>query len=268
MVANLTSLEQPSAFQKKLRTKRFGRIALFRSNVDSTNEWAKKLADNGAEEGTITVAARQTKGKGRLRRKWISPKGGLWFSIVLHPDIEASQTAKLVFLASLAVAQVLRRKYDVKTETKWPNDVLVSERKICGILAESSISDCRLSYVVLGVGINANFNPDEFLNANDRSRATSIENELGRKISLLDLLCDLLEELERLYDFFKTRGFDRILEGWKKLANFLKHKVVLHSESENVFGRALDVDNQGALVIELESGELTRFFTGDLLILA
>jgi BirA family biotin operon repressor/biotin-[acetyl-CoA-carboxylase] ligase len=264
MVVNLTSRMKLDAFQEGLSTKRCGKIILFKPIVSSTNEWAKKLAEGGVEEGTITLAAQQTAGKGRLGRKWISPKGGLWFSIILYPDMSIGEVTKLVFIASLAVARVLHQKYRVRTETKWPNDVLVAGRKICGILAETSISDSKLSYVVLGIGINANFHPDKYPDARSGSPVTSIQNELGRKIQLLDLLGALLKELERLYDLFKTKGFDPILEQWKKHAIFLKHEVVMHDGTQDVFGRAYDVDDEGALVLELDNGELRRFFTGDL----
>jgi BirA family biotin operon repressor/biotin-[acetyl-CoA-carboxylase] ligase len=264
MVVNLTSRMKLDAFQEGLGTKRFGKIILFKPIVSSTNEWAKKLADGGAEEGTITLAEQQTAGRGRLGRTWISPKGGLWFSIILHPDMSTGEVTKLVFMASLAVSRVLSHKYRVRTETKWPNDVLVAGRKICGILAETSISDSKLSYVVLGIGINVNFHPDKYLDARNGSQVTSIQDELGRKIRLLDLLGALLKELERLYDLFKKRGFDPILEQWKKYAMFLKHEVVMHDGTQDVFGRAYDVDDEGALVLELDNGEIRRFFTGDL----
>jgi BirA family biotin operon repressor/biotin-[acetyl-CoA-carboxylase] ligase len=259
---NLTQRTKLDAFREGLNTKRFGKIISSKPVIGSTNEWAKKLADCGAKEGTITIATRQTTGKGRLGRKWLSPKGGLWFSIILRPNMNTNEVTELVFFASLAVAQVLRQKYKIKTETKWPNDVLVGGRKICGILAETSISGTKLNYVVLGIGINANIHSEEFLGALNRSQVTSIESELGRKIRLLDLLGSLMEELERLYDLFKTRGFDPILKQWKKYAVFLKHEVVILEGTQNVIGRAYDVDDEGALVLQLENGDLRRFFAG------
>jgi BirA family biotin operon repressor/biotin-[acetyl-CoA-carboxylase] ligase len=251
-------------FQEGLSTERFGKIIFFKPTITSTNEWAKELADCGAEEGTITFAAQQTAGRGRLGRTWISPKGGLWFSIILHPNLSISEVTKLVFMASLAVSRVLRHKYRVRTETKWPNDVLVCGRKICGILAETSISDSKLNYVILGIGLNANVHADKYLNVHNATQATSIQDELGRKIRLLDLLGALLEEMERLYALSKTRGFDPILEQWKKHAMFLKHEVVIRDGTQIVIGQAYDVDDEGALVLKLVNGELRRFFTGDL----
>jgi len=249
--------------QESLRTKRFGKHAFFSREVKSTSDWAKELAEMGAEEGTVTVALTQTAGRGRLGREWFSPTGGLWFSIVLRPDQKASEAVKLVFVASLAVAEVLHEKYRLRTETKWPNDVLVNGKKICGILAEMNTKEENVNYVILGVGVNANFRADDVLPESMKTTPTSIENELGKKIRLESLLKALLEEMENIYDNYLESGFAPLLERWKRYAGFLGHTVMVTDENETLNGLALGVDMEGALILKLEDGKTRRILVGD-----
>ena len=250
-------------FQECLSTKRFGRCVFFSRKVKSTSDWAKKLAKMGAEEGTVTVAETQTGGRGRFGREWASPRGGLWFSIILRPKLKAREAVKLVFVASLAVAKVLREKCKLETETKWPNDVLVNGKKICGILAEMNTKTGNVDYVVLGVGVNANFRVEDALPASVRTTATSIQNELDRKIRLDSLFKWLLEEIEATYDGCVKAGFASVLEEWKAYARFLGHGVVVTDGEERLNGLALDVDLEGALILRLENETKKRILVGD-----
>lgn len=250
-------------FREIPRTRRFGRRVFFSREVNSTSDWAKELAKAGAEEGTITIAQTQTAGKGRLNREWISPKGGLWFSIVLRPHQKASEAAKLVFVASLAVVEILHEKCGLRTETKWPNDVLVNGKKICGLLAEMNTEGDNVNYVILGVGVNANFHTDDVFPESVKTTATSIENELGKKIRLESLLEALLEKMERIYDNYVEDGFAPLLERWKTYAEFLGHKIIVTDQNEMLNGLALDVDVDGALIMKFEDGRTRRVLVGD-----
>lgn len=259
MSANI-KLEQ---LQESLRTRRFGKRVLFSREVDSTSDWAKELANIGAEEGTVTLAQVQTAGRGRLGREWISPNGGLWFSIVLRPDQKASDGMKLVFMASLVVAEVLSEKYGLRTETEWPNDVLVNGKKICGILAEMNTKGEKVNFVILGVGVNANFSAHDVLSESVTTNATSIQDELGKEIRLESLLRSLLEEMERSYDRYVDAGFVPLLGMWKRYAGFLGHVVMVTDQNERLKGLALDVDPDGALILRLEDGTARRIVVGD-----
>lgn len=252
-------------FQESLHAKRLGRRVFFSRKVKSTSDWAKKLAKMGAEEGTVTVAETQTAGRGRNGKEWASPRGGLWFSIVLQPEKKAREAAKLVFVASLAVAEVLRQKHGLRTETKWPNDVLVDGKKICGILAEMSTEGEKVNFVILGIGVNANFRADDVLPESVKAHATSIEKEIGKKIRLESLLKELLEKMETVYDGYLEHGFAPLLEQWKKYAEFLGRKVIIADQEETLNGLALDVDLDGALVLKLDDRAKKRIFVGDLL---
>jgi len=246
-----------------LHTKWLGRNILFLNEVDSTNRLAKELAMHGAPEGMVVIAETQTRGRGRLGRKWVSPIGGLWFSIILRPNLHPAEAVKLTFLAGLAVAKVLSERLGLKVETKWPNDVLVNGRKICGILTEMSTARETVNFVVVGIGINVNFDVENVLPEALRKTATSLESELGRKIQLEELFRILLEELENLYEQFIREGFDPILRKWKNYARFLGCQVEVISATEKLRGLALDVNNDGALVVRLEDGTIKKVFFGD-----
>jgi BirA family biotin operon repressor/biotin-[acetyl-CoA-carboxylase] ligase len=222
------------------------------------------LAELGAPEGTVTIAETQKAGRGRLGRRWISPKGGLWFSIILKPKLKPSETTKLVFVASLAVAEALKELYSIKTETKWPNDVLVGGRKICGILAEMSTVDGRVKFVVLGIGVNVNLDVEKDLPKELWGNTTSLKAVLGRKVKLEELFKKLLEKLDGVYELFLKDGFRPILERWKSYACFLGNMVEVKDKGEKLSGLALGVNAEGALILKLQDGTLRRIFVGDL----
>src|SRR5271157_5508020 len=250
--------------QHNLRTKVFGKQLFLSPKVDSTNDWAKQLAETGAAEGTVTLAKMQTAAHGRKGKSWTSPAGGLWLSIILRPKNKASELAKLTFTASLAVAEVLREQYDLRAETKWPNDVLVNGRKICGVLAEMNTTNEQVNNVVLGVGINVNFQRS-ILPKSFRANATSIESELGRKIILQDLFAALMGKMEDTYQMFLNEGPAHLLKRWKTFAGFLGKTIIVIEGNETFRGRALDVDEDGALILALEDGTKKRMYAGDII---
>ena len=250
--------------QDGLRTKRFGRRILFHHEIGSTNDWAKKLARRGTREGTVVIAGTQTNGRGRLGRKWVSPIGGLWFSLILRTKLHPSEVLKLTFVAGLAVAEVLHEMIDLTAETKWPNDVLVKGRKICGILTEMNTTGETVNFVVVGIGVNTNFDVEKTLPEHLKRVATSLENELGRRVRLEELFRGLLEKLENLYHHFTKEGFDSILKEWKSYASFLGHQVEVTGPKKKISGLALDVNNDGVLILRLEDGRLEHVFVGDI----
>jgi len=249
--------------QEGLPTKRLGRKIFFSHEVGSTNSWAKELALLGAEEGTVAIAESQTAGRGRLDRGWVSPRGGLYFSVVLKPELTPTLATKLVFVAGLAVAQALHEFYGLHVGTKWPNDVLVNGRKICGILTEMNTTGGSVNFVVLGIGINANFDKESALPQDLWEDATSLESELGKEVQLDALFRAVVERLECVYELFLKEGFVPVLREWKKHADFLGRRVKVISNSEELVGLALDVEDDGALAIKLEDGAVRRVLVGD-----
>lgn len=249
--------------QEGLRTKRFGKSILFSREIDSTNKRAKELAMYGAPEGTVVIAETQKEGRGRLGREWLSPNGGLYFSVILRPKLRPKATSKLTFVAGLAVAKVLDEMFDLKVETKWPNDVLVNRRKICGIISEMNTTDETVNFVVVGVGVNVNFDVTKVFPKQLRKTATSLENEIGQKIQLEELFKMLLEQVENIYGIFLEEGFDSILEKWKSYASFLARRVEVTTLTEKMNGVASDIDHEGALVLKMEDGTIRQVLAGD-----
>jgi BirA family biotin operon repressor/biotin-[acetyl-CoA-carboxylase] ligase len=249
--------------QEGLQTRQFGRRIVFMHEASSTNDAAKELAILGAAEGTVVVAETQTVGRGRLARQWVSSKGGLYFSIVLRPRLNSKEAVKLVFVAGLAVAKVLDEMYKLSVGTKWPNDVLARGRKICGILSESQLSGDSVGFVVVGVGINANISVEKDFPEALKRTATSMKGELGKAVALEELFIGLVEEMEKEYDLFMHDGFSGILNRWKRYAVFLGGEVEVACGSERWQGLALDVDGDGALVLECEDGTTRRVLVGD-----
>ena len=249
--------------QEGLCARRFGKSIFFSRAVGSTNDWAKELAEHGAAEGTVAIAETQTAGRGRLDRTWVSPKGGLYFSVILRPRLKPTEAVRLVFVAGLVVAEALSEKHGLKAETRWPNDVLVDGRKVCGVLSEMNTTGEKVNFVTLGVGVNANFDVKEALSEALWKSATSLECELGKRAELEELFRVLLEKLECVYEQFLKEGFDSVLKEWKKYAGFLGHEVEVVSETERLRGLALDVDDDGALVVRLEDGVVKHVFVGD-----
>jgi BirA family biotin operon repressor/biotin-[acetyl-CoA-carboxylase] ligase len=253
----------PSKLQEGSRTKELGRRIFFSREVTSTNEWARKLASQGAPEGTVAIAESQTRGHGRLYRKWVSPPGGLWFSLILRPKLCLAEALKLTFVAGLAVAETLDEQYGLRAETKWPNDVLVNGRKVCGVLGEVSTTGKEVNAVVLGIGINANFKAEQVLPESMRAEATSLETELKRKIQLEELFNRLVEKLEATYMLYTTKGFSPILKKWKRHAGFLGQEVEVTDGNEKTAGLACDIDEEGSLVLMLKNGTLKHVLVGD-----
>jgi biotin-[acetyl-CoA-carboxylase] ligase BirA-like protein len=250
--------------QESLQTRCLGRTILFTREVSSTNDWAKKLASIGASEGTVVVAETQTVGHGRLGREWVSPRGGLWFSVILRPKkLEPVEAVKLVFVAGLAVTKVLHELYHLPVETKWPNDVLINGRKVCGTLAEMNTTGRRINYVVMGIGVNANFDVENVFQDKLGKTATSLKRELARKVPMNELLKALLEKFEYFYELFSKEGFIPILDRWKRYARFLGGQVEVANAARKVSGLAYDVEIDGSLVLKSEDGTMTRLLAGD-----
>lgn len=256
---------QPRKVKEELQTDFIGQEIHHFTEVTSTNEVAKKLAAEGGNEGTVVISETQTLGRGRLGREWASPKGGIWFSIILRPEADPKDASKLTFVAAVTVARVIREMFNLEAEIKWPNDVLIGGKKVCGILTETSTKGDVADFVVLGVGINANVSLDSFPESL-RNSLTTLKEELMEEIGREEFLHALLEELERYYKMFLRKKFDLILEEWRNLAGFLGRYVEVLSFDEKIKGWAVDVDQNGALIIKLRNGTVNKIMSGDVTI--
>jgi len=231
-----------------------GKIHHFRE-IGSTMDVAKELARRGAEGGTIVVAESQSRGRGRLSREWLSPEGGIYFTVILRPKISPIYAPRINLMASVAVAKTIRKLFGLRAELKWPNDVLIEERKVCGILAEMEAETDVINFVDLGIGINANYSISQF-----GKRATSLEDVVGKEISRKEFLSSVLKEIAKQQALL-TKG--DLLEEWKKLSATLNKNVKIVVPGEEVIGRAVDIDISGALIIKDRDGPLRTVVAGD-----
>ena len=223
--------------------------------IGSTMDAARELARKGAKEGTIVIAEAQAHGRGRLSREWLSPKGGIYFTLILRPGISPAYAPRINLMASVAVATTIKKLFGLNAELKWPNDVLIEDRKVCGILAEMDAEMDVINFVNVGIGINANTSVPQFVKT-----ATSLKDVLGREISRKDFLSVLLGEIERQQALLMEAD---LIEEWKKLSGTLNKYVRILSPREVIVGRAIDIDTTGALILKERSGSLKKALAGD-----
>jgi len=225
------------------------------SEIGSTMDAARELAKKGAGEGTIVIAEAQTHGRGRLGREWLSPKGGIYFTLILRPKISPVNAPRINLMASLAVAATIRKLFGLDAGLKWPNDVLIEGKKVCGILAEMDAETDVLNFVNLGIGINANTSIPRF-----EKTATSLKHAVGKDISRKEFLGALLVEIEHRQASLMEAS---LLEEWRKLSVTLGKDVRIVAPGEVIVGRAIDVDTTGALIIRQRNGSLKKVVAGD-----
>ncbi len=211
----------------------------------------------------MILAETQTSGKGRMRRRWISPSGGIWFSLLLRPRIPPKDALKLTFIMSSAIAKSIRAHFGLNAEVKWPNDVLVRGKKICGILTETSTREDTVQFVIIGVGINANMDLLAFPTTL-RSKVTSLKHELGRKVDVGRFPQSLLCSFEHNYKRLHQGEWHSLLEEWKALATFFGKRVKITGFGETIIGEAVDVSAEGSLKIRLNDGSFREVIAGDL----
>ena len=246
----------PELVGEGLQTKIFGKKIHYTEKVDSTNNVAKKLAEEGAEEGTIVLAEEQSGGRGRLERSFLSPFAqGVWFSLILRPTFLPMEVSKMTLLAAVALTKALHKMGLVECGIKWPNDILVKNRKVVGILTELNASMERINYLVMGIGINTSLTKKE-LPKDLRKTVTSftIENVPVHRQALLQ---EVLLQLERYYEIAETEGFKPILAEWKVLSMMMGKEVEVSEPGRSFTGKAVDLDDSGNLIVETEAGRET-----------
>jgi len=245
-----------------LKNKFIGQKIYAFQEVDSTNTVAKFLAGSGIEEGTIVIARSQIKGKGRRGKKWESPLGGIWLSIILRPEISPQQAALITLGAGVAVTKAIR-KFDVDARIKWPNDVLVDDKKIAGILTEANSKSRRLEYVVVGIGIDSNLDSSS-ISKKSKIKATTLKEELKKEINEANFISTLLEEFEDVYKDFENKDFEEILYKWRNLSQTIGSYVVIEQPFGEVLkGYVVGINNGGSLILELNTGELKKIISGE-----
>lgn len=249
---------------RKLHTRVIGRKILSYNTVDSTNTVAFSLAEKGTHEGTAVFAEGQRKGKGRLGRSWISPKSaGIYLSLILRPKISPSQASLITLLSAVSCAEAIRKICGLRALIRWPNDVLVNNKKVCGILTEMQAKDSCVKFIILGIGINVNTPPSKLPKG-----AGSLQEEAKSarcQFSRLQLAQELLRQLDKEYLYFQHKGSARLITRWKNLSALSGKRVKVVFQHGTIEGQAQDIDEQGALIVRLDNGFKQHVLAGDII---
>ena len=223
--------------------------------VDSTMDIARELARKQCPHFTVVIAGRQKKGRGRLKRSWLSSEGGLYFTIVVRPKIPPVLSSRVNFAASMILAQTLRNMFNINAMVKWPNDILVDGKKLSGILSEMEAEIDRVSFMSIGIGINVNNDPTPY-----EPVATSLKKILGKEIPRIEVLKAFLNHFE---DALNDADFEDVISEWKKYTETLNRHVKIVTTHEVSEGLAMDVDDNGALILKLADGSMKKIIYGD-----
>lgn len=244
-----------------LTTRTIGREVEFHGSLPSTNARASEMASEGCREGTVIIAGEQTQGAGRMGRSFSSPPGGLYLSVVLRPAVPPEQISSLPLIFGLSVAKAIGCTVSLNTELKWPNDVLIGGKKVCGILSTSTVSKAKVDHVVIGVGINANTKVTDLPQALAGS-ATTLHDVLGRELDLEELTKNLLYFMDLHYSQFIDGRTAELLEEWSSRSSTLKGMVRVETGSGTIEGMALGIDHAGALLVKTDDS-ISRVPSGD-----
>jgi len=254
-----------------LNLKRLRGRLIFLESTASTNDVAKELAEEGCIEGAAVVADEQTAGRGRQGRSWISPKGaGLYLSVVLRPTIPLEMAPLVTLLSAVATAETIREEVvvrvdptrDAQVDIKWPNDILLNDSKVCGILTETGIEGRSIKYIITGIGVNLNHEqfPDYLAQS-----ATSIFIETGCRVERDRFCLRLLSHLDRWYDIFLTQGGAPVLSRWRDLSTYGEGKRVSVSfGNHQIIGLTRGLTPEGALLIEGADGNIEKLLAGEI----
>ena len=252
----------PLEIAPHLNTRDIGRRIHYREVVRSTNELAFRLASEGAGHGEVVIAEEQTEGNGRRGRTWISPPGlNLYFSVILRPELAPQRAPELTLVAAVAGVEALRA-LGAAAEIKWPNDLVIGERKVGGILTELSSDADRIHFAVLGMGVNLNGSPSQS-SPELAGHATSVADATGKRVRRADFAVDLWLRLESWIDLHAEEGFSKVRDAWRESCATLRKKVSVETGAERIVGIAEDIDESGALLLRTEEGGLQRIFAGD-----
>ncbi len=258
-----TNLLLPWEIMQGLQTETLGSKIYYFETIDSTQDFALKLTSKHYENGSLIIAQKQTSGRGRLNRRWVSPKGGIWFSILLKPNFEIMQVSLFPMMTSLALAITIEKILKLKPKLKWPNDVMLNNKKVAGILVDASVESNQIDYIVIGVGINFKIEPKTIakLINKERNEITTLVNQNENADPVLFLQVFLFE-LERLYNKLITNNIKEIKSEWKKRSSTLGKNVTISTPSGQIKGKAVRLDDDGALVIS-QRGRIQRLLVGD-----
>ncbi|AGK96593.1 biotin--[acetyl-CoA-carboxylase] ligase [Clostridium pasteurianum] len=247
-----------------LSTKFIGRKIIHFDSIDSTNSKAKELASLLDEDGTVVIAEEQTMGKGRLGRNFISPnRKGIWMSIILKPDINPLKVSMVTQIGAAAINKAFR-EMKIETLIKWPNDILLNKKKLCGILTEMSAELTKVNFIVMGIGINVNLDKDDFTEE-VRETATSAKIEIGKRISRKEIVARILNNFEPLYKaFVEKEDIEETIAICRENSILIDREIRVIKRENSIRAKVLDINNKGELIVKYEDGKVENLISGEI----
>jgi len=244
---------------RNLKTKFIGKKIHYFDYLTSTMDLAMQLGIEGAVSGTLVLAESQSKGRGRLGRDWFSPKyKGIYLSLILRPEILPAACPILTLMSAVSICEALKDAVDVDVQIKWPNDLLMHNKKVAGILTEMNAEVDKVNFVVIGLGLNVNNDKKSLI-----AGATSLKEQQGVEINRVVLLQEILCKLESNYYLLENKGSSEIINKWRNFAVTLGMRVKVDYQNKRIEGQATDIDSDGALLIRKDSGVIQKISSGD-----
>jgi len=251
----------PFELNRDLNTKFIAKKIYYFDYIDSTMNLAMQLGIKAAASGTIVLAESQTRGRGRLGRGWFSPKyKGIYLSLILRPKIPPAVSPVLTLLAAVSICETVKKVLDLEAQIKWPNDVLIRNKKIAGILTEMNAEVDKVNFVIIGIGLNVNNDKKSLI-----AGATSLKEQTGHSASRVLILQELLRRIETNYSLLEDKGSRIIIDKWRSFAVTLGKHVKVYCQHKHVEGQAVDIDQDGGLLIRKDSGIIQKVMSGDVM---
>ena len=254
----------PWEVTQNLNTEFLGKRVYYFDTIDTTQNFAMKIASKSNENGTVVISKKQTGGRGRMKRKWKSPAGGIWMSIILHPKFDVSYATLVPIATSLALCMAIEKILKIKPELKWPNDVTLKGKKIAGILIDTSIVSNEIENMVLGIGINFKIKPRELTNTIKKTpNFYGVATLVKKNENALPLVQQFLYELENIFQLINSGHIKKIKNGWTKRSSTIGRSVSIITNEGNLNGKAVKIDSDGALIIS-KGKKIERILVGDI----
>jgi len=264
-LVDTTKLLLPWEVMQNLHTKFLGKKVYYFNTIDTTQNFAMEIATKNNMNGAIIIAKKQTGGRGRMKRKWKSPVGGIWMSIIIHPKFDVSFTTLVPIAISLALCMAIEKILKIKPELKWPNDVTIKGKKVAGVLVDASIVSNEIEYMIIGIGINFKIKPTELANAIKKTpNFYGVTTLVKKDVNSLPLFRQFLYELENVFQLIDSKHIKKIVNQWTKRSSTLGRNVSIVTENGKINGKALKIDNDGALIIS-KGKKIEKILAGDII---
>ena len=259
-----SNLLLPWEVTQNLNTKFLGKRVYYFDSIDSTQNFAMKIAPNDNENGTIIISKKQTKGRGRIKRKWKSPTGGIWMSIIIHPKFDVSYATLVPIATSLALCMAIEKILKIKPELKWPNDITLKGKKVAGVLVYTSIVSNEIENMVLGIGVNFKIKPHELASTIKKTpNYYGVATLVKKNERVLPLVQQFLYELESIFQLINSGRIKKIRNEWSKRSSTIGRNVSIITDGGSVNGKAVKIDSDGALIIS-KGKKTKRILVGDI----